>query len=145
MRVRGMRPCGTGEVTGTEHALGRIGERGGIGLIGTAEVVDQRLRSHTSGPAPGEETPHLDGDAVEVVSDRSLDGASWTRDEVSRLDNTPALEPEPAAEPEPASEPEPQPEPELVPAPGACERLGFPGEDEGRCSQILADISATGR
>ncbi len=108
------------------------------GVISAVEIVDQRLRVHTSEPAPGEEAPHLNGYAVEVVTDWSLDGASWTPDEVSRLDTTPAPEPQPAPEPEP--EPAPQPEPEPAPAPSACDRLGFPEMDEGWCSQVLADM-----
>ena len=112
------------------------------GLIDTVEIVDQRLRIHTSEPAPGEEAPHLSGYAVEVVSDWSFDGANWTREEISRLDTSPEPEPEPAPEPEPEPEPEPAPapQPEPAPAPSACDRLGFPGEDEGWCSQVLADI-----
>jgi len=110
------------------------------GIIDAIEIVDQRVRIHTSEPAPGEEAPHLNGYAVEVVTDWSFDGANWNRDEVSRLDTTPAPEPEPTPAPEPAPEPEPLLEPEPAPAPSACDRLGFPGEDEGWCSQILADI-----
>ena len=98
------------------------------GRIDRVEVVDDRVRVHTFEPAPGEETPHLNGYAVEVVTDWSYAADGWLDDEVSRVD----------ASPEPEPEPEPAPEPE--PDPSACEMLGFPGEDEGWCSQVLADI-----
>jgi hypothetical protein len=126
------------------------------GLIDAVDIVNERLRIHTSEPAPGEQWPHLNGYLVEVVTDWSFDGAAWTPEELSRHDATPAAEPEPAPDPqpgpapesepeptpEPAPEPAPEPEPEPEPAPtvSARDQLGIPSDDEEWCAQVLADL-----
>ena len=111
------------------------------GLIGTVEIVDQRLRIRTSEPAPGEEEPHLNGYAIEVVTDWTFDGTGWVADEVDRVDTTPEPEPEPQPEPEPEPAPEPEPQPEPEPAPGACDQLGgFHHLGDEECAELLREI-----
>lgn len=103
-------------------------------VVDHVEVVDGRLRIHTSEAGPDDTHPHLDGYHIQVVTDWSYDAGEWRSEEVSRVDMTPAPEPQPA--PAPAPEPEPVPEPEVT----ACDRLGFPGQDEEWCAQTLRDI-----
>ncbi|QBI21037.1 hypothetical protein ER308_16630 [Egibacter rhizosphaerae] len=97
------------------------------GVVEDFDAEDDRLRIHTSEPAPDEQQPHLNGYAVEVVTDWHFDGTAWVAEEVSRTDTTP--------EPEPA--PEPAPDTTLT----ACEQLGFPeSDDEEWCAQTIRDM-----
>jgi hypothetical protein len=104
------------------------------GVIDSFEVLEGTLRINTSEPAPGEETPHLNGYPVVVATDWSFDGEAWVPDEVSRTDTTPAPEPQP--------QPAPEPEPEPAPAPGstACEQLGFEGAEEDWCAETIRSM-----
>ena len=102
------------------------------GLIEHVEIVDGQIRVHTFEPAPGEETPHLDGYAVEVVTDWSYGDDGWMADEISRVDTTPEPKPQPAPAPEPAPAPAPR-------EPTACERIGIEDagpESESYCQSI---------
>ena len=98
------------------------------GRIDAVEVADQQLRIHTSEPAAGEEAPHLNGYAVEMVTDWAHGDGGWDGTLVSAVDTTP---------PPPAPAP---PTPAPPAGPTACEQLGFPDMDEEWCAQTLADI-----
>ena len=124
------------------------------GTIEQVEAVDGRLRVFSSEAAPGDDQPWLSEYPVEVVRDwiYEADEQTWHATEISRMDaiSPPASEPEPEPEPEPqptptptpAPEPEPVPEPapEPAPAPSACDSLGFPGQDEAWCAEVLRGI-----
>ena len=65
------------------------------GQIEELEARDGALRIHTAEGLPGDDTPHLNGYPIEVVTDWSFDGDEWSPVEVERS----APEPEPAPEP----------------------------------------------
>jgi hypothetical protein len=113
------------------------------GSIDSHEVDEGTLLIHTSEPAPGDETPHLNGYPVLVTTAWSFDGDRWASNEISRTDTTPPA-PEAAPEPEPAPEPKPEPEsqPSSEPVPSACELLGgWHHLGEEGCAEILEGLA----
>jgi hypothetical protein len=111
------------------------------GVIDSHDVEDGTLIIQTSEPAPGDDTPHLNGYPFLVTTAWSFDGDAWIAEERSRVDTTP--EPEP--QPEPTAEqraPKPEPKPDPQPSPGACEQLGFEGmsDDDEYCAEVLAGM-----
>lgn len=63
------------------------------GVIDDVEVVGAALRIQTREPSPGEDLPHINGYAIEVVTDWTFDRGRWVGDEVSRTEDAPVEAP----------------------------------------------------
>lgn len=89
------------------------------GTIDNVEIVDGALHVHTSEGAPDDETPHLTGYPVEVLTAWTFEGEQWVSEELARTDTTPT--------PAPSSAPE-------------CAEPGASSADTARC--LVAAINA---